>query len=91
MNKRILVIVAAFIIIFLLILFTFRKRNKNISKVGEVVNKSATNSIYDLMMNTVSRNIIGMDPSEMSSDEQEFYYQYLYEEPEEMVLYEEQF
>lgn len=87
MNKKILICVVVMIVIFSSILFSLKKSNNINTKASLSESQNSTNNIYDLMMNTVSRNIIGMDPAEMSSDEQEFYYEYLYEEPDDYDEY----
>lgn len=88
MNKKILITIAATVIVLFVIVFVKAKTNEgDLKDNSSQLNNVATNNIYDLMMNTVSRNIIGMDPAEMSSDEQEFYYEYLYEEPDDYDEY----
>ena len=80
MNKKICVIVIILIGIILgLWIKTYFTKNSEPTITTSI---ESTTNIYDLMINTVSRNIVGMDPTEMSSDEKEFYYNYLYDNSE---------
>lgn len=76
MKKSIIISIIVSIILIIII----AKSIININNKEEDMDSELTDEeIYELMMNTVSRNIINMDPAEMSSDELEFYYNYIYD------------
>lgn len=83
MDKNKIAIICLILII-LLIVFVFRNNVKETS-LNETI--SSQEDVYNIMMNTLTRDITNVDETEMTIEELEFYNKYLREENSEEYSY----
>lgn len=77
-NKIILVIV-----IFIMIILIFSLKKTKVQNGVNFNNTEYSNEVYELMLNTLSRDITNVDEAEMTREEQEFYNKHLIDDENE--------
>lgn len=80
-NKIIIVCLVFLIILFIVFIFNTNEKDNNFAE-----NISAENEVYNMMMNTLTRDITNVVETEMTKEEQEFYNKYLKNETSEEIF-----